>query len=90
MEVTVSSGYNHTDGVCKLGIYEVYGNVVNGYTTPSHNNEILDYAGLSTTISNESKIVFDITNSIDKLYSGETDVSNFMIKLIERGIKNDK
>ena len=83
LELTVSSGYNHTNDVCKLGIYETYGNITNGYTTPTHNNEILDYAGLSNTISNKSKVVFDITNSIDKLYSGETDIANFMIKFMD-------
>ena len=82
LELTVSSGYNNTNNVCKLGIYDVYGNITNGYTTPYSNNELLDYAGLSTTVSKNSKVLFDITNSIDKLYSGETDVANFMVKFI--------
>ena len=82
LELTVLSGYNHTNDVCKLGIYEVYDDITNGYTTPSSNNELLDYAGLSTTVSKNSKILFDVTNSMDKFYNGEIDVANFMVKFI--------
>ena len=83
LELTVHSVYNDTNDIFKLGIYDVYGNITNGYITPSSNNELLDYACLSTSVTKYSKISFDVTNSIDKLYSGETDVANFLVKCME-------
>ena len=83
LELTVYSGYNNSGSIKKLGLYNVTGNITTGYCSPQYDETILDYAGIGTSVKAYSKVVFDVTNLLDKLYSGETSTANLMLKLMD-------
>ena len=83
LELTVYSGYNNSGSIKKLGLYNVTGNITTGYCSPQYDQTILDYAGIGTSVKAYSKVVFDVTNLLDKLYSGETSTANLMLKLMD-------
>ena len=83
LELTVYSGYNNSGSIRKLGLYNVTGNITTGYCSPQYDQTILDYAGIGTSVKAYSKVIFDVTNLLDKLYSGETSTANLMLRLMD-------